>query len=210
MAQNDASERAAGSVPTTIPAMPMSGGPPPGIETPFLTLADRLRHTGVGPTNDRLEPTMPSITPFLWFDSDLAEPIAFYTSIFPDDTAPDVRHADDHGPIFSATIELCGQQFLLLNGGPAHAGFTEAISLFVTVETQGEIDDLWARLTEDGGEPSRCGWLKDRYGLSWQIVPDVLGSLLGSPDRKRAQQATDAMLEMDKLDIAALQAAYDR
>jgi predicted 3-demethylubiquinone-9 3-methyltransferase (glyoxalase superfamily) len=153
---------------------------------------------------------LPSITPFLWFDSDLAEPIAFYTSIFLDRASPPVHHAADDGPIFSATIELCGQRLMLLNGGPAHAGFTESISLFVSVDTQAEIDDLWGRLTADGGEPGRCGWLKDRYGMSWQIVPDVLGSLLGSPDRTRAQQATDAMMQMSKLDIAALQTAYDR
>jgi predicted 3-demethylubiquinone-9 3-methyltransferase (glyoxalase superfamily) len=153
---------------------------------------------------------MPTITPFLWFDTDLAEPIAFYTSIFPETGSPEVRRADEYGPVFTATIELCGQQLMLLNGGPVHAGFTEAVSLFVSVATQGEIDELWSRLTADGGEPSRCGWLKDRYGLSWQIVPTVLGTLLGSPDRHRAQQATDAMMQMDKLDIAALQAAYDR
>lgn len=152
---------------------------------------------------------MPSITPFLWFDADLAEPMAFYTSIFPDAASPAPGTPGD-GPVYSATIELCGQQLMLLNGGPAHAGFTESISLFVSVETQAEIDDLWERLTADGGEPGRCGWLKDRYGLSWQIVPSVLGSLLGSADRARAQQATDAMLQMDKLDIAALQGAYDR
>jgi predicted 3-demethylubiquinone-9 3-methyltransferase (glyoxalase superfamily) len=99
---------------------------------------------------------------------------------------------------------------MLLNGGPIHAGFTESISLFVSVESQEEIDDLWERLTVRGGEPGRCGWLKDRYGLSWQIVPTVLGTLLGSSDRIRAQQATDAMMQMGKLDTAALQAAYDR
>ena len=153
---------------------------------------------------------MQPITPFLWFDTDLVEPIAFYTSIFPDAASPDVRRTADDGPIFTATIELCGQQLMLLNGGPIHAGFTEAISLFVSVETQEEIDDLWKRLTTSGGEPGRCGWLKDRYGLSWQIVPTMLGTLLGSADRNRAQQATDAMMQMDKLDIAALQAAYDR
>ena len=152
---------------------------------------------------------MPSITPFLWFDTDLAEPIAYYTSIFPD-ASSSAMFGDDNGPIFTAMIELCGQQLLLLNGGPVHAGFTEAISLFAKVETQSEIDDLWQRLTADGGEPGRCGWLKDRYGLSWQIVPSVLDSLFGSIDRKRAQQAVDAMMTMDKLDIAALQAAYDR
>lgn len=152
---------------------------------------------------------MPSITPFLWFDGDLAGPIAFYTSLFPSAAPPDMRRAGDDEPVFTATIEVCGQQLMLLNGGPTHAGFTEAISLFVAVDTQEEIDDLWSRLTADGGEPERCGWLKDRFGLSWQIVPSMLGSVLGSPDARRAQQATQAMLEMGKLDIAALQAAFD-
>jgi predicted 3-demethylubiquinone-9 3-methyltransferase (glyoxalase superfamily) len=153
---------------------------------------------------------MPSITPFLWFDVDLAEPIAYYASIFPDATVQDGHGGGDEGPIFTATLELCGQQLFLLNGGPFHAGFKESISLFVSVETQDEVDNLWQRLTADGGEPGRCGWLKDRYGLSWQVVPRVLGDLLGSSDRIRAQQATDAMMTMDRLDIAALQAAYDR
>jgi predicted 3-demethylubiquinone-9 3-methyltransferase (glyoxalase superfamily) len=152
---------------------------------------------------------MPSITPFLWFDTDLREPIEFYTSIFPEAASPDVSPADD-GPIYSAAIELCGQQLTLFHAGPPPASFTESISLFVSVDTQEEIDGLWERLTADGGEPGRCGWLKDRYGLSWQVVPTVLGSLLGSSDRTRAQQATDAMLQMSKLDIAALQAAYNR
>ena len=153
---------------------------------------------------------MATITPFLWFDTDLAEPIAYYTSIFPGPSAADVPTAGDGGPVFTATIELAGQQLMLLNGGPAHAGFSESISLFVSVDTQDEIDSLWDRLTADGGEGGRCGWLKDRYGLSWQIVPSMLGSWLGSPDRTRAQQATEAMMSMDRLDIAALQAAYDR
>ena len=152
---------------------------------------------------------MPSITPFLWFDGDLAEPVAYYTSIFPD-SSPDTPPSPADGPTFAATIEVCGQRLMLLNGGPVHAGFTESISLFVSVDTQDEIDDLWHKLTVDGGEPGQCGWLKDRYGLSWQIVPTVLGELLGSPDRTRAQQAIDAMLQMQKLDIAGLQAAYDR
>jgi predicted 3-demethylubiquinone-9 3-methyltransferase (glyoxalase superfamily) len=150
---------------------------------------------------------MTSITPFLWFDTDLAEPISFYTSIFPDSAAPAVT---SEGPIFTATIELCGQQLLLLNGGPQHAGFNESISLFISVETQAEIDGLWERLTANGGEPGRCGWLKDRFGLSWQVVPTALGSLLGSPDRTRAQQAQEAMMQMGKLDLGALQAAFDR
>ncbi len=149
---------------------------------------------------------MATITPFLWFDADLAEPIAFYTSVFPDAAAD----APSDGPIYSATIELCGQRLMLLNGGPMHAGFTESISMFVSVETQAEIDELWDRLTAGGGEGGRCGWLKDRYGLSWQVVPTMLGAAIGSPDRGRAQQSIDAMLQMGKLDIAQLQAAYDR
>lgn len=150
---------------------------------------------------------MPSITPFLWFDTDLAEPIAFYRSVFPDSfVGPDPLV----GPVFTATIELCGQLIMLLNGGPANAGFTESISLFISVSTQEELDDLWDRLIVGGGEAGQCGWLKDRYGLSWQVVPAVLGDLLGSADRPRAQQVIEAMLQMNKLDIAALQAAYDR
>jgi predicted 3-demethylubiquinone-9 3-methyltransferase (glyoxalase superfamily) len=148
---------------------------------------------------------MPTITPFLWFDGDLAEPIAFYRSVFPDAAAPELGD----GPVYSATIELAGQRLMLLNGGPAHFGFTEAISMFVSVDTQDEVDSLWEQLTADGGAPGNCGWLKDRYGLSWQIVPSMLGSLFGSPDRTRAQQAIDAMLQMSKLHIATLQAAFD-
>ena len=152
---------------------------------------------------------MPHITPFLWFDSDLAEPIAFYTSIFPEAAPPNVRPGFDDGPIFSATIELCGQSLMLLNGGPAHAGFGESISLFVSVDTQGEIDDLWERLTADGGEPGRCGWLKDRFGLSWQIIPTLLTELLSDPDPEKSGRVRDAMMVMSKIECDKLQAAYD-
>lgn len=153
---------------------------------------------------------MSSITPFLWFDTDLAAPVEFYTSVFPDTSVGDVQAAGDGGPVLTATITLCGQQIMLLNGGPMHAGFTEAISLFVNVGTQAEVDDLWERLLAGGGQPGQCGLLKDRYDLSWQVVPSMLGTVLGSPDRRRAQQVMDAMLQMGKLDIAVLQAAYDR
>jgi predicted 3-demethylubiquinone-9 3-methyltransferase (glyoxalase superfamily) len=146
-----------------------------------------------------------------------AEPIAFYRSVFPavpdgvsDPASTDVSGDHSDGPIYSATIELCGQQLMLLNGGPALAGFTASISLFVSVDTQDEVDTLWDRLIAGGGEAGRCGWLKDRYGLWWQVVPTVLGTLIGSPDRPRAQQAINAMMTMSKLDIADLQAAYDR
>ena len=153
---------------------------------------------------------MTSITPYLWFDTDLSEPIAFYKSVFPDATVGDEPRADDAAPIFTATIELCGQQIMLLNGGPTNAGFKESFSLFVSVDSQDEVNELWDRLIAGGGEEGRCGWLKDRYGLSWQVVPKLLGHLLGSTDHRRAQQALDAMLQMSKLDSAALQAAYDR
>jgi predicted 3-demethylubiquinone-9 3-methyltransferase (glyoxalase superfamily) len=151
---------------------------------------------------------MPTITPFLWFDADLAEPIDYYGAVFPSLVVLDRAHGPD-GAVFSATLEILGQRLMLLNGGPVHAGFTESISLFVAVENQQEIDDLWSKLTTDGGEPGRCGWLKDRYGLSWQIVPTRLGNLLGGSDPRRAQQALDAMLTMNKLSIEELQAAYD-
>lgn len=153
---------------------------------------------------------MASSTPFLWFDTDLREPIAFYTSIFPDSRSGEASAVGGEAPIFSATIELAGQKLMMLNGGPAHAGFTESISLFVSVDTQAEIDVLWEGLSADGGETGRCGWLNDRFGLWWQIVPSVLGELLSSPDHARAQATMEAMMAMDRLDIAALQAAYDR
>ena len=147
-----------------------------------------------------------SITPFLWYDGDLAEPIEYYKTAFPDAVTPPT----DVGPIFSAEIELAGQPLMMLNGGPTHFGFSEAISLFVSVDSQDEVDRLWDYFTADGGEPGRCGWLKDRYGLSWQIVPRILGQLLGSADRTRAQQAIDAMMTMNKLIVDDLQTAFDR
>ena len=152
---------------------------------------------------------MASVTPFLCFDTDLTEAIAFYLSILPDSTWVDGPRPSEAGPIHSAVLEIAGQRLNLLNGGPVNAGFTEAISLMIAVDTQAEIDAAWERLTSDGGEPGRCGWCKDRYGLSWQVVPSTLGSLLGSPDRVRADRAHAAMLQMGKLDLAALQAAYD-
>jgi predicted 3-demethylubiquinone-9 3-methyltransferase (glyoxalase superfamily) len=152
---------------------------------------------------------MTTITPFLWYDTDLAEPLAYYGSIFPSMKILD-RNAGPEATVSVATIELHGQRLTLLNGGPVHAGFKESFSLLVAVETQDEIDELWSRLTADGGEEGNCGWLKDRYGLSWQIVPERLGSLIGGPDPNRASQALDAMMGMHKLNLAELQAAYDR
>jgi predicted 3-demethylubiquinone-9 3-methyltransferase (glyoxalase superfamily) len=151
---------------------------------------------------------MTTVTPFLWYDADLAEPLAYYASVFPSMQVVERSPGPDDS-VAGATIELFGQRLTLLNGGPAHAGFMESFSLLVAVEMQGEIDELWSGLTADGGEEGRCGWLKDRYGLSWQIVPDRLGSLIGGPDPQRAKQALDAMLQMNKLCIEELQAAYD-
>jgi predicted 3-demethylubiquinone-9 3-methyltransferase (glyoxalase superfamily) len=145
------------------------------------------------------------ITPFLWFDNDGEEAIRFYTSIFPNSRMKDSMPGPDGG-FFTGTFELNGQEFMALNGGPQFK-FTEAISLFVHCETQEEVDDYWAKLTAGGGEESQCGWLKDKYGLSWQIVPNALGELLGDPDREKAGRVMQAMLKMRKIDIAKLKAA---
>ena len=154
---------------------------------------------------------MPTLTPFLWFPRPTSPSRSPTTaSIFPDLVVHEMNRMGDDGPVFTATIEVFGQRLAMLNGGPVPFSFTEAISLFVGVDTQDEVDRLWDALIADGGAPGNCGWLKDRYGLSWQIVPAVLGRVLGGPDRERAQQAMDAMMQMTKLDAAALQAAYDR
>ena len=150
---------------------------------------------------------MLTITPFLWFDTQAEEAMNFYASIFPDAKVIDINRAE--GRVFSVTYELQGQRFIGLNAGP-HFKFNEAVSFFVGCETQQEIDELWTKLLADGGSPSRCGWLKDKFGLSWQIVPNALGRLLGGGgDQARAKRVMDTMLTMDKLDIARLQLAYD-
>jgi predicted 3-demethylubiquinone-9 3-methyltransferase (glyoxalase superfamily) len=157
---------------------------------------------------------MQKISPFLWFDTEAEEAAEFYVSIFPDSRINFVSRFGEGGPgpaggAISVSFVLDGVDIQAINGGPAHAGFTEAISLFVRAETQPEIDELWEKLTADGGAPGRCGWLKDRFGLSWQIVPSVLGELIGGPDPEGAGRAVQAMMGMSKLDIAALQTAYD-
>jgi len=149
---------------------------------------------------------MPTITPFLWFDSQAEEAMNFYASIFKRSKVISVNRAQ--GKVMSVQFELEGQAFMALNGGPLFK-FTEAISFFVACETQQEIDDLWGKLTADGGAPSRCGWLKDRFGLSWQIVPASLGRMLGDKDATRSKRVMDAMMQMNKLDLARLQHAYD-
>lgn len=149
---------------------------------------------------------MPSITPFLWFDTQAEDAMRFYASIFKRSKVVAVNKA--HGRVMSVQFELEGQPFMALNAGPEFK-FTEAISFFIGCETQPEIDDLWTKLLADGGQPSLCGWLKDKFGLSWQVVPNALGRMLGDADPARASRVMQAMLQMQKLDLKALQQAYD-
>lgn len=149
---------------------------------------------------------MPTITPFLWFDTQAEEAMNFYASIFKRSKVVSVNRA--HGKVMSVQFELEGQPFMALNAGPQFT-FTEAISFFVACKTQQEIDELWAKLTADGGSPSRCGWLKDKFGLSWQIIPNSLGRMLTDKDAAKSNRVMNAMLQMDKLDLKQLQEAYD-
>jgi predicted 3-demethylubiquinone-9 3-methyltransferase (glyoxalase superfamily) len=149
---------------------------------------------------------MPTITPFLWFDTQAEEAMTFYASIFKRSKVVSVNRAQ--GKVMSVQFELEGQKFMALNAGP-HFKFTEAISFFVGCETQQEIDELWAKLIADGGAPSRCGWLKDKFGLSWQIIPNQLGGMLGDKDAGKSERVMNAMLQMNKLDLKRLQQAYE-
>ncbi len=149
---------------------------------------------------------MPTITPFLWFDTQAEEAMTLYTSIF--DRSKVIAVSRANGQVMSVQFELEGQRFIALNAGPHHQ-FNEAVSFFVSCETQQEIDRLWDRLVAEGGSPNQCGWLKDRFGLSWQIIPSALGSMLSDPDPAKARRVMDAMLQMNKLDTGALRAAYD-
>lgn len=149
---------------------------------------------------------MPKITPFLWFDTQAEEAMHLYTSIFKPSKVISVNRAQ--GRVMSVQFELEGQQFMALNAGPMFT-FNEAVSFFVGCDTQEEIDELWAKLTADGGSPSRCGWLKDKFGLSWQIVPTALTRMLGDKDPEKSSRAMNAMLQMEKLDLKRLQQAYE-
>jgi predicted 3-demethylubiquinone-9 3-methyltransferase (glyoxalase superfamily) len=156
--------------------------------------------------------TLTKITPCLWFDTEGEEAANFYTSIFKNSRVLQVSRYGSAGPrpegmVMVVTFELAGQQFVALNGGPEFT-FNEAISFQVNCESQDEVDEFWTKLSE-GGEEGPCGWLKDRYGVSWQIVPTVLEELVRDPDPQRAQRAMKAMLGMKKLDIAELQRAAD-
>ena len=150
---------------------------------------------------------MSKVTPFLWFDDQAEAAANLYVSLVPNSRVTAVTPAGP-GKVMTISFELDGVPFTALNGGPVYR-HTEAFSISVSCENQAEVDRYWDALIADGGQPSRCGWLKDRFGLSWQIVPTALPRLLSDPDRGRAQRAMQAMLKMDKLDVAALEAAAD-
>src|SRR6202045_4877789 len=156
---------------------------------------------------------MQKITPFLWFDGKAEEAMNFYVSIFKNSKVRSITRYGEAGPgpkrtVMSTTFQLDGQDFFALNGGPQFK-FTPAISLFVNCETQQEVDELWEKLSE-GGEKQRCGWIKDKYGLSWQVIPSVLGKLLQDKNAEKAERVRKAMLQMDKIDVNRLQRAYDQ
>lgn len=155
---------------------------------------------------------MQKITPFLWFDKEAEEAATFYTSIFKDSQILNVSRYGDGGPgsagtVMTVTFRLEGLELTALNGGP-HFKFNEAISLFVNCKTQEEVDELWAKLSE-GGEEGQCGWLKDRYGVSWQVVPTALSEMLQDEDSEKANRVMKAMLQMKKIDTEGLKKAYE-
>jgi predicted 3-demethylubiquinone-9 3-methyltransferase (glyoxalase superfamily) len=152
------------------------------------------------------------ITTFLTYDGRAEEAVELYTSVFPDSRVTSTRRYGKAGPglegsLMTATFELAGQEFIALNGGPSFT-FSEGISLFVDCETQGEVDGLWEELSE-GGEKGKCGWLTDKFGVSWQIIPRALGELLGDEDPEKAERVMNAMLQMTRIDIDGLRRAYE-
>jgi len=154
---------------------------------------------------------MQKITPFLWFDKEAEEAARLYVSIFKNSKINQIVHYGDAGPgpkgtVMTVDFELAGETFAALNGGPLFK-FNESVSFVINCERQAEVDNLWERLTAGGGSPGPCGWLKDRFGLSWQVVPTALPRLLADPDPVKSQRVMGAMMQMTKLDIAKLQAA---
>ena len=154
---------------------------------------------------------MQKITPFLWFDGNAEEAMNFYVSIFKNSRIVNVKRYGDVGPgpkgsVMTGTFQLEGQEFYALNGGPQFT-FSQAISFFVNCETQREVDELWEKLSA-GGEIQQCGWLKDKFGLSWQIIPSALGEMMGDKDPEKAGRVMNAMLQMKKIDLEALKHAY--
>jgi predicted 3-demethylubiquinone-9 3-methyltransferase (glyoxalase superfamily) len=156
---------------------------------------------------------MKKITPFLWFDDKAEEAMNFYVAVFKNSKVGSVTRYGEGGPapkgkVMTATFELDGQEFMALNAGPQFK-FTEAISFYVNCETQEEVDELWEKLS-NGGEKGQCGWLKDKFGLSWQVVPSILGKLLRDKDAEKSKRVMKAMLQMQKIDIKKLKQAYDQ
>ena len=157
---------------------------------------------------------MQKITPFLWFDGQAEEAMNFYCSVFKEAKVLNTNHYGDNAPmpkgtVLTATFELFGQRFTVLNGGP-HFKFNPAVSFYVSCDSQEEVDHYWQRLTEDGGQEGPCGWLTDKYGLSWQIVPTILTKLLQDKNGEKAGQVMQALMKMGKLDIEGLQKAFDQ
>ncbi|CAG0970387.1 2-polyprenyl-6-hydroxyphenyl methylase / 3-demethylubiquinone-9 3-methyltransferase [Methanosarcinales archaeon] len=160
---------------------------------------------------------MQKIIPCLWFDNQAEEAANFYTSIFKNSKIGNITrygkegyeiHGREEGTVMTMEFEINGQKFTALNGGPIFK-FNEAISFVVNCETQEEIDYYWEKLISDGGQESVCGWLKDRYGVSWQIIPEIIGELVGDPTSEKSQRAMKAMLQMKKIDIEGLKKAYE-
>lgn len=160
---------------------------------------------------------MQKITPCLWFDDQAEEAVNFYTSLFPDSEIGTVSRYDEAaakesgrpaGSVLTIEFKINGQWFIALNGGPIFK-FTEAVSFMIDCKDQAEVDRYWDAMTADGGEESQCGWLKDKFGLSWQVAPSILQKWLNDPDKKKAARVMEAMLKMRKIDIQTLQDAYD-
>ena len=157
-------------------------------------------------------PSPQKITTYLWFNGNAEEAVQFYTSIFPDSRVTKIARwgeggAAPQGTVMNIAFELAGQTFIALNGGPQFT-FTPAISLFVSCESQAEVDELWAKLLAGGGKPTACGWLEDRYGLSWQIIPTALINLMSDPDPKASGRVAQALMGMQKIDLDALRRAH--
>lgn len=157
-------------------------------------------------------PRTQKITTYLWFNDNAEDAVEFYTSVFPDSRVTEVARWGEGGPgrqgtIMNIVFELAGQTFIALNGGPQF-GFTPAISLFVSCESQGEVDELWAKLLAGGGKPTACGWLEDRYGLSWQVIPAALFDLMSGPDPRASGRVAQALMGMQKIDLAALRRVH--
>jgi len=149
---------------------------------------------------------MQKITPFLLINGRAEMAMNFYTSVFKNSKVVDISRSGDNGPLFGATVELDGERFMLLNTGPK-AEFSAAVSFYINCETQDEVDDLWDKLV-DGGTPLRCGWLKDKFGVHWQVIPTALPRYLRDKDKAKSQRVMEAMMQMIKIDVAALDRAY--